>query len=190
MAMTKANLQVLVDSGRIEKLGEGENAKSLHWFLDLKDLPAWDFNRDIIEKGHPEAPDGCLVMRCDSDFHAVANLPLEFKSVSCEEIVSVLWPEIEKPTIYPDHGDHWWTAIYDPSMEVPREPYELWAEIAVDGEHFESVRLNTCVSEEAAAAKAKKLKMGMGGTGNAAIWLRRWEGGVRKDVRILREITG
>jgi hypothetical protein len=70
-----------------------------YWFhTDIDDSPLStfnDFNKEIIEAGvSKKLPNGAVGIRVDSDFWAVAFLPLEFKSKTVQEIVLELWPEL------------------------------------------------------------------------------------------------
>lgn len=81
--------------------GEGDRRIDCWWVVGIP--PLQDFNKEIYEPGFSEKfPDGCVGIRCDDDFWAVAVLPLEFRGLSVQEIVSVLWPDIEDPEFNPD----------------------------------------------------------------------------------------
>ena len=144
------------------------------------DLPGHDFNREIVKPGENEkAPDGCLRIMCDSDFYEVANLPLRFTAVSCLDIVLILWPDIQSPTIYPDHGDHWWTAIGDREMEVPGQPFELWFHFREGGALDESMRFEAFATmAEALAREVRVTTHATEGT-EALFEIKVWRGGVR-----------
>lgn len=73
-----------------------------HWWVHPKP-PFNDFNRDIEEPGQNKLfPEGALGIRADDDFWTVAVLPYEFRSLSIEQLVSVLWPNVKNPTFNPD----------------------------------------------------------------------------------------
>ena len=179
-------------------------------YFVAKDHHFTDFNRQIVEPGEDENfPDGALGIYVDDDYYAVAALPYKYKALSCAEIVASLWPEIENPTILPDHGDYWWTAQRDLSLEVPGEPWELWFvetetaipnQIAMQVPHFtpeadengrpvqqEEIRWRTCKTEQEALAARSKI----GGTGyvedfqNLGFEVRHWKDGVRTTVHVL-----
>ena len=78
------------------------------WFYteDAECLPGHDFNKDIIHPGHNEVyPHGVVGIRADDNFWVVASLPYGFVNLSIEEIVSVLWPEIDEPSFGPDYEE-------------------------------------------------------------------------------------
>lgn len=69
-------------------------------------LPCHDFNREFIEPGtNEEFPEGALGIRVDDDFWLVARLPYEYRVLSIEDLVEVLWPDITDATFNPDSTD-------------------------------------------------------------------------------------
>ncbi len=77
-----------------------------YWAMDPnKGLVSRDFCREIVEPGSNEHfPAGCMGLRVDDDFFAVAALPLDYLDWPLPEIVTNLWPEIEDATFHPDSG--------------------------------------------------------------------------------------
>ena len=74
------------------------------WWASI-DLPFSenDFNKEIVDPNiNEDYPEGAVGIRVDDDFWQVAALPLEFKDLSIQEMVEVLWPEEKKPTFNPD----------------------------------------------------------------------------------------
>ena len=72
------------------------------WWYD-REPPFDDFNKELVPPGaNKKFPDGAVGVRCDDDFWAIACLPWEFRDMTIQEIVSVLWPNIETPQFGPD----------------------------------------------------------------------------------------
>lgn len=163
--------------------GLPDDAEVDHWYSqDHQQLPGHDFNREIVGPGENEdAPDGCVKIMCDVDFYEVANLPFRFKELSCADVVSVLWPDIKSPTIYPDHGDHWWTAIYDESMEVPGQPVELWFHFRENGAITETMRFEAFATEDEALRGEAKGESHITEGSEALFEIRVWKDGVRVE---------
>lgn len=180
-------------------------------YFVAKDHDFIDFNKEIVEPGeNANYPHGALSINADDDFYSVAVIPYKFEEMSCADIVAILWPDIENPVIRPDHGDYWWTAQRDSSLEVPGEPWELWFvetapkkisnKIAMQVPHFtpetgedgypvgyDAIRWRTCnTMEEAVEARSS-----IGGTvykedfENIGFEIRHWHDGVRTTVRTL-----
>ena len=91
------------------------NSKDEMWYYtESKELPSHDFNFDIIEpvvSGKTEVcrqnqynNTGAVGIRVDDDFLAVATLPYKFKDLTIEQIVAILWSDIEEPNFKPAHG--------------------------------------------------------------------------------------
>lgn len=158
-----------------------DDVEADHWYeQDHENLPGHDFNREIVRPAENEsAPDGCVRIMCDTDFYEVANLPYHFVALSCADIVSVLWPAIESPTVYPDHGDHWWTAIGDESMEVPGQPVELWFHFRENGALTETTRFEAFATEAEALQREAKGTSHITEGSEALFEIRVWQDGVR-----------
>jgi hypothetical protein len=155
-----------------------EDAEPNHWYS--AELPSHDFNREIVKPGENEkAPDGCVRIMSDTDFWEIANLPYEFERLSCADIVSVLWPDVPNPKIYPDHGDYWWTAIADESLEVPGEPFELWMVYRQDGILTDTMRFDTLATEQQAIEREAKVRSGTTEGTEALFEIRTWKDGER-----------
>ncbi|MCZ7860871.1 hypothetical protein O9X98_05590 [Agrobacterium salinitolerans] len=150
------------------------------YFEDSDDLQGHDFNREVVKPGENEkAPDGCLRIMCDCDFHEVANLPLRFADLSCQDIVSILWPDIQSPVFYPDHGDHWWAAIGDPEMEVPGQPFELWFHFREGGAINESMRFEVFATIDEALAREDRVTAYITEGTEALFEIKEWRDGER-----------
>ncbi|MCS4089062.1 hypothetical protein [Rhizobium sp. BK176] len=155
-----------------------EDAETEHWYSS--DLPSHDFNREILKPGeNDKAPDGCVRIMSDTDFWEIANLPFHFEKLTCGEIVSVLWPDVPEPKIYPDHGDYWWTASADESLEVPGEPFELWMHYRTDGVMTDSMRFDTLATEQKAIEREAKVRSGTTEGTEALFEIRTWKDGER-----------
>lgn len=77
------------------------NVKGL--FMWSSDVPCPDFNREIAEPGKmADFPDGAVGIRVDDDFWLVASLPYEFRGLTIQQIVAVLWPDIPEPEFNED----------------------------------------------------------------------------------------
>lgn len=81
--------------------------KKPYWVI-RKNLPSYDFNREIIEPGiHKTFPDGVVGVRVDDDFWAVAALPYRFVDLPLPDIVKTIWPDlVEKARYEPDSDIH------------------------------------------------------------------------------------
>jgi hypothetical protein len=155
-----------------------EDAEADHWYS--QELPSHDFNREIVKPGkNPDAPEGCVRIMSDTDFYEVANLPYQFERLSCADVVSVLWPDVPNPKIYPDHGDYWWTAISDESLEVPGEPFELWMHYRNDDVVTESMRFGTLATEQQAIEREVEVRSSASEGTEALYEIRTWKDGVR-----------
>ncbi|MBY3433750.1 hypothetical protein HFN89_06260 [Rhizobium laguerreae] len=156
-----------------------DGAEVDHWYSETE-LPAHDFNREIVNPGeNPDAPDGCVRIMSDSDFYEVANLPYHFEPLSCAEIVSVLWPGVQKPKIYPDHGAYWWTAVADESLEVPGEPFEVWLHSRTDGIVADSTRFDTLPTEQEAIEREAQIETHASVGTESLYEIRAWKNGER-----------
>jgi hypothetical protein len=92
-------------------------------------------------------------IRGDWDFWLVAYLPYRFSSLSCAEIASCIWPDVTDVIALPDSGDYWWTAKSDDSLEVPGEPFEVWATMRYDDDRDpEIMRIETFGTADRASA--------------------------------------
>jgi hypothetical protein len=67
------------------------------WWVSGDDLPAWDFNREIVRPGHHDFPDGAIGIRVDDDFWVVGLIPYEYEPLSIQELVEVLWTYVTEP---------------------------------------------------------------------------------------------
>lgn len=84
------------------------------WFTPEAELPFHDFNKDVVKPGDTEYPDengdiawpdGATTIRMDDDFWLCAVLPYEYKDLTIQEIVAILWPTVENPRFNPDTQD-------------------------------------------------------------------------------------
>lgn len=83
---------------------EDEDLRLDNWWIGTIP-PCHDFNREIVEPGINETyPMGVLGIRVDDDFWQVAALPLKFSELSIEDLVEVLWPDIDDATFNEDSG--------------------------------------------------------------------------------------
>lgn len=91
--------------------GEGETWSWTTVTHHAVDGPWWyhatpgysDFNRELCPPGVLDGlPDGGVGVRSDDDFWTEAILPWEFRSLTIQEIATVLWPNVEDPTFGPD----------------------------------------------------------------------------------------
>lgn len=121
-------------------------------------LPFRDLNREISHPGEdPDLPEGAVGIRCDWDFWLVAYLPYRFKNLSCKEIAASIWPDVEDVIALPDSGEYWWTAKSDDSLEVPGEPFEVWATMRYEDDRKpEAMRIETFETSDQAAAYIRK----------------------------------
>lgn len=118
-----------------------------------------DVNREVVAPGQEdEAPEGGVGIRGDWDFWILAYLPYRFRNLSCAEIAGAIWPEHASTLEFlPDTGDYWWTAQSDDSLEVPGEPYEVWATCNyTDDRDPERMRIDTFSSMENAVKRLHK----------------------------------
>lgn len=85
--------------------GTCRRARTGHWWFAPEHLPGNDFNREIVEPGVNETyPEGALGVRVDDDFWTVAVFPLEFRDLSIETLVPIVWPKITDAEFRPDSG--------------------------------------------------------------------------------------
>lgn len=70
--------------------------KPPYWVAKSDDLPALDFNREIVAPGLIDVfPEGAIGVRVDDDFWSVAALPFEkYRNVPIQDIVAEFWPDI------------------------------------------------------------------------------------------------
>jgi hypothetical protein len=62
-----------------------------------------DFTKEIVQPGVSKRfPLGACGVRTDDNFWIETALPPHFAALSVQEIVAVLWPDIEDPTFNPD----------------------------------------------------------------------------------------
>lgn len=156
-----------------------EDVEVDHWY-SADELPAHVFNREIVKPGeNDDTPDGCVRVMSDCDFYEVANLPYHFEPLSCAEIVSVLWPDVPNPKIYPDHGDYWWQAVSDETLEVPGEPFELWFHCRINGIVTDSMRFDTLATEQEAIKRETKIESSATEGTEALFEIRTWKDGER-----------
>lgn len=93
------------------------------WFTPEGHLPSHDFNKDVVKPGDTEYldeegniawPDGATTIRMDSDFWLCAVLPYEYRDLTIQELVAILWPTVENPRFNPDTQDtEAWAKIWD-----------------------------------------------------------------------------
>ncbi len=140
-----------------DEMGEdGEKATRRHhgdFFHDIK-LSYRDLNREIANPGdNASIPDGAVGIRGDWDFWLVAYLPHRFARLSCKQIASCIWPNVTNVIELPDSGEYWWTAKSDDSLEVPGEPFEVWATMHYeDDRDSEVMRMETFETADQASA--------------------------------------
>ena len=86
-------------------MDDGEKCRQLDkWWASI-DLPFsdCDFNKEVVEPDINEHyPEGVVGIRVDDDSWQVGAIPLEFKDLTIQEIVEVLWPEEKNPSFNPD----------------------------------------------------------------------------------------
>lgn len=84
------------------------------WFTPETTLLDHDFNKDVVkpgdidypdENGNAAWPDGATTIRIDSDFFLCAVLPYEYRDLTIQELVAILWPTVENPRFNPDTQD-------------------------------------------------------------------------------------
>jgi hypothetical protein len=123
------------------------------FFHDIR-LHFRDLNREIAHPGiNADIPDGAVGIRGDWDFWLVAYLPYRFSTLSCTDIAAAIWPDITNIEALPDSGDYWWTAKSDDSLEVPGEPFEVWATMRYEDDRDpEVIRIETFATADRAAA--------------------------------------
>lgn len=155
------------------------------------DTPANDFNREIAAPGANAAfPDGVVRVMCDYDFYEVALLPYRFEPLTCAEIVSALWPEMERVVTYPDSGDHWWVAMADEELEIPGQPYEIWYHVDYADSHHEDRRFESYATREEAEGRARKVVSSVTPGTTMLYSVREWREGVRLEgERFESELT-
>lgn len=100
------------------------------WWVALDGLPDHDFNREIHHPGEEDEeddafPDGALRIMVDDDFWCVARLPYEFRDLSIETLVGVLWPEIADAEFRPDSGSD----EQDQYYAEKRRRYDAWRKV-------------------------------------------------------------
>jgi hypothetical protein len=139
---------------------EGAKPTRLHhgdFFHDIK-LHYRDLNREIARPGaSPDIPDGAVGIRCDWDFWLVAYLPYRFAGLSCAQIAACIWPDIDDIVTLPDSGDYWWKAKSDDALQVPGEPFEVWATMRYEDDRDpEIMRIETFATEDGASAYIRR----------------------------------
>lgn len=122
------------------------------FFHDIR-LHFRDLNRDIAHPGdNADIPEGAVGIRGDWDFWLVAYLPHRFSGLSCKDIASCIWPDVDNVIALPDSGEYWWTAKSDDSLEVPGEPFEVWATTRYEDDRpSELMRIETFETADQAA---------------------------------------
>ncbi|MCV9964727.1 hypothetical protein OIU34_22815 [Pararhizobium sp. BT-229] len=180
---TRESLLAELREFALEYDGLPDDAEVDHWyFQDHERLPGHDFNREIVNPGaNTDAPEGCVRIMCDVDFCEVANLPSRFTALSCADVVSILWPDIKSPTVYPDHGDHWWIAIGDESLEVPGQPVELWLHFREGGAITETMRFEAVATEAEALEREARMESHITEGSEALFEIRVWKDGERVE---------
>lgn len=93
------------------------------WFTPEAKLDFDDFTKDVVKpndteypnaKGEVAWPEGATTVRMDDDFFLCAVLPYEYKDLTIQEIVAILWPTVENPRFNPDTQDvEAWNKIWD-----------------------------------------------------------------------------
>lgn len=100
-SITPDDLRAFVASLPIREegyLGSGD------WSVHIK--PGFDdFNKETVQPGGSELPDGACGVRSDDDFWTEAVLPFRFSALTIREIVAVLWPDVTDPKFGPDTPD-------------------------------------------------------------------------------------
>jgi len=151
------------------------------WHVDVEP-PFEDFNREVVPPGATKAfPKGAVGIRVDDDYWTVAVLPHRFVGLDCRTIVSVLWPSVADPVINPDSGDYWWTARFDPDLEVPGAPFEIWTHDTNPKGRTESDRRGFYPSREAALADEASWRFHSADGWDVRVELREWRDGVRLE---------
>lgn len=114
------------DESEIEKAIDANYISDDPWTI-WKNPPWNDFTREVIEPGYTVTPeagpqityhDGAIVIRGDVNFWVTAVLPRHFEVIPFPDVVKLIWPDIDTPTIYPDDGDIYWDAIDNQDMRV------------------------------------------------------------------------
>lgn len=103
------SIEDLVEHGSpadIAKASDGLNytmvRKKEFWYACVN-IPAMDFNKEVLPPGmQHDLPHGAVGIRVDDNFFVVALLPWRFRDLSTKDIVSVLWPSVQNPQIFPD----------------------------------------------------------------------------------------
>jgi hypothetical protein len=133
--------------------GKATRRHNKEFFHDIR-LHFRDLNREIAHPGtSSDIPDGAVGLRGDWDFWIVAYLPYRFVHLSCMEIASCIWPDVKDVVALPDSGEYWWTAKSDDSLEVPGEPFEVWATMRYEDDRDpEIIRIETFSTTDRAAA--------------------------------------
>jgi hypothetical protein len=133
--------------------GKATRRHNEEFFHDIR-LHFRDLNREIAHPGtSSDIPDGAVGLRGDWDFWIVAYLPYRFVHLSCMEIASCIWPDVKDVVALPDSGEYWWTAKSDDSLEVPGEPFEVWATMRYEDDRDpEIIRIETFSTADRAAA--------------------------------------
>lgn len=132
-----------------------------YWF-ERDSLPGNDFNREIVEPGTSETfPDGCVGIRVDDDFWAVAALPLEqYREKSVEAIVAELWPHMVDGAAYaPDHGTvemevYRWQQEAQSAKKAMRKAWEKVSELTDQVARLEAEHPD--ISDRALSRKRKR----------------------------------
>lgn len=90
------------------------------WFTPEAELSFNDFNKDVVEPNDERYIDevnwmnGATTIRMDDDFWLCAVLPYEYRDLTIQEIVGILWPTVENPRFNPDAQDiEAWNKIWD-----------------------------------------------------------------------------
>lgn len=118
------DLKAFVSTLRLNK--RKTDLKKRIWYVDLKH-PFSDFTKAVWEPGlDKKLPRGGVIIEGDFGFFMVAALPYQFKDLSTQEIVSVLWPHKSDAVFHPDEGDEYWDTIRDQEREVKGFPIEFW----------------------------------------------------------------
>lgn len=153
------------------------------WTVAAGEMPFSDFNREVVPPGtNPKYPEGAVGIRMDWDFWTAAVLPYRFVGLDCMTIVRTLWPDVEDPTVWPDHGDPWWAAKTDEGAEVPGEPFELWSTVTPPEGEPERQRMDTFPDRAAALAAEPRSTWHMGPGYRVECEIMEWRAGERLSV--------
>lgn len=101
------------------------------------------FNREIVEpKTNPSYLNGAMGIRFDDDFWVCAVLPYEFRNLSIQTLVAILYPDIEHEECHflPDHGSDEMQA-YMEEQALRMDAWRIVVDRAPDQKSWESITL-------------------------------------------------